>query len=74
MIDLKIVIVGAGKMGKAIIKHVCHENHEVIVIDNSSYVIEDIINKYDVMGICGNGVSYEVLKTAGVDKADIFIL
>ena len=73
MIDLKIVIVGAGKMGKAIIRHVCHENHEVIVIDNSSYVIEDIINKYDVMGICGNGVSYEVLKTAGADKADIFI-
>ena len=73
VIDLKIVIVGAGKMGKAIIRHVCHENHEVIVIDNSSYVIEDIINKYDVMGICGNGVSYEVLKTAGVDKADIFI-
>lgn len=70
---MKIVIVGAGKMGTAIVRHVCHEDHEVIVIDNSAKVIEDIINQYDVMGICGSGVSYEVLKTAGVDKANLFI-
>lgn len=70
---MKIVIVGAGKMGMAIVRHVCHEDHEVIVIDNSSSVIEKIINQYDVMGICGSGVSYEVLKTAGVDKANLFI-
>ena len=70
---MKIVIVGAGKMGKAILKHVCHENHEVIVIDNIASVVEDVINTYDVMGICGNGVSYEVLKTAETDKADLFI-
>lgn len=70
---MKIVLIGAGKMGTEIVKHVCHENHEVIVIDNDANVIEDIINKYDVMGINGNGVSYEVQKTAGVDKADLFI-
>jgi trk system potassium uptake protein TrkA len=70
---MKIVLIGVGKMGTEIVKHVCHENHEVIVIDNDANVIEDIINKYDVMGINGNGVSYEVQKTAGVDKADLFI-
>ena len=70
---MKIVLVGSGKMGKAIVKHVCNENHEVVVIDNSPEVVEEIINQYDVMGICGNGVSYEVQKTAGVDKADLFI-
>lgn len=60
-------------MGTEIIKHVCHENHEVIVIDSSSSVIESIINEYDVMGYCGKGASYEVLMNAGVDKADLFI-
>lgn len=70
---MKIVLVGAGKMGKAILRHICQENHEVVVIDDLSNVIEDIINNYDVMGICGNAVSYEVLKTSGVDKADLFI-
>ncbi len=70
---MKIVIVGAGKMGIAIIKYVCHENHEVVLIDNDSKVVEDVINNYDVMGVTGNGVSYELQKTAGTDKADFFI-
>lgn len=73
MIALKIVIVGAGKMGTAILKHVCNENHEVVVIDTKSSLIEELIEKYDVMGICGSGISYDVLKTAGTDKADLFI-
>ena len=70
---MRIVIVGIGKMGKAIVGHVCHENHEVIIIDDDSSVVEETINNYDVMGVCGNGVSYDVLETAGVDKADFFI-
>jgi len=70
---VRIVIVGVGKMGRAILSHVCHENHEVIIIDNTSSVVEDIINNYDVMGICGNGISYDVLKTAGLDRTDFFI-
>ncbi len=70
---MRIVIVGAGKMGIAILRHVCQENHEVIVIDNNSQVIEEIINQYDAMGVCGNGVSYDVQKTAGVDRAELFI-
>ncbi len=70
---MRIVIIGVGKMGKAIVKHVCNENHEVVAIDSDSSVIESVINEYDIMGICGNGVSYEVQETAGTDKADLFI-
>ncbi len=60
-------------MGKAILRHVCQENHEVIAIDNSEEVIAETINNYDVKGVCGNGILYEVQMTAGVDKADFFI-
>ncbi|MBQ4357248.1 MAG: Trk system potassium transporter TrkA, partial [Acholeplasmatales bacterium] len=70
---MKIVIVGAGKIGSAIVKHVSEENHEVIVIDDDPKVIEEIVNQYDVLGISGNGVSYEMQKEAGVANADIFI-
>ena len=70
---MKIVIVGAGKIGKAIVRHVSKESHEVVVIDDDSRVIEEIINTYDVIGICGNGVSYEIQKEAGTAMADLFI-
>lgn len=70
---MKIVIVGAGKIGSAIVKNVSRENHEVIVIDDNAEVIERIVNQFDVLGICGNGVSYEMQKESGTATADLFI-
>lgn len=70
---MKIVIVGAGKIGSAIVKHVSQENHEVVVLDDDASVIEEIVNQYDVLGMCGNGVSYEMQKAAGVSTSDLFI-
>ena len=70
---MKIVIVGAGKIGSAIVKNASMENHEVIVIDDNPEVIERIVNQFDVLGICGNGVSYEMQKASGTATADLFI-
>ncbi len=70
---MKIVVVGAGKVGKAIIEHVSREGHQVIVVDNDSNIVEDIVNRYDVMGILGNGASYELLRNAEVSKASVLI-
>ena len=36
-------------------------------------VIEDITNTYDVMAVCGSATSREMLLTANVHKADLFI-
>ena len=70
---MRIVVIGDGKVGNAIIKHVCHEGHQVVVIDKKANVVEDIVNKFDVMGICGNGASYEILKEADAGRAHVVI-
>lgn len=70
---MKIIIIGAGKIGSSIVHHVSSEDHEVIVVDTKPNVIENIVNKYDVMGITGSGVSAEILTSAGIDKTDLFI-
>ncbi len=70
---MKIVVIGSGKVGDTIIQHTCSEGHDVIVIDNDPEVIEQVINGYDVMGICGNGASVETLEGANIEKADIMI-
>ena len=69
---MRIIIVGAGKVGWALTQHLSAENR-VTVIDQNSELIDNIINIYDVMGICGNGASYEIQKEAEVDKADLLI-
>ena len=70
---MKVVVIGNGKVGRSIVGHICEEGHEVVVIDNKSEVIEDIIDEFEVMGIVGNGASYDVLKEAGVGKADLVV-
>lgn len=70
---MKIVIVGCGQIGLAIIKSLLNERHEVLAIDSNPAVVEDVVNGFDVMGICDKGVTYTKLKEAGVDKTDIFI-
>ena len=69
---MKIVIVGAGKVGMALTQQLSSE-YNVTVIDQVPQLINNIINIHDVMGICGNGASYEVQKEAGVDKAELLI-
>lgn len=70
---MKIVVIGDGKVGRTIVEHTSKEGHEVIIIDKNPKVIEQIVDKYDVMGICGNGASYEIQKSASVNKADLVV-
>lgn len=70
---MKVIVIGDGKVGRTIVEHVCQEGHEVVVVDTNYESIEQAIDKYDVMGIVGNGASYDILKSAGADKANIVI-
>ena len=69
---MRIVIVGAGKVGVALTRYLAVENR-VTVIDENPHLVENIINVYDVMGVCGNGASYDVQKEADVEHADLLI-
>ena len=70
---MKVIIVGAGKIGLTIIKSLISEKHEVTVIDSNSEVVEKLNNSYDIIAICGNGTSYNVLNDAKISKADLLI-
>ena len=69
---MRIIIVGAGKVGLALTQHLSVKN-QVTVIDQNPQLIDNIINIHDVMGVCGNGASYEVQKEAETDKAELLI-
>ena len=70
---MRIVVIGDGKVGRATVEHASQEGHEIIIIDKDAEVVEELIDQYDVIGICGNGVSYEIQKSANVDKADLVV-
>lgn len=70
---MKVIISGCGKVGTAILESLLKEKHQIVVIDVNAQTVEDVTNRYDVLGIVGNGTSYDVLKTAGADVCDLFI-
>ena len=57
---MRIVVVGLGKVGRALTAQLTAENNDIVVIDQNPDLIEDIVNIYDVRGLPGNGGCYEV--------------
>lgn len=70
---MKIVIIGCGKIGTSILESLVGEGNDVVAIDDSPAVIEEIGNIYDVMTVCGNGADTETLEEAGISKADMVV-
>ena len=70
---LNIIIVGCGKVGNTLVERLSRENHDITVIDQDNEVVSRVAATYDILGIAGNGASFEVQMEAGIKKADIFI-
>lgn len=70
---MNIIIIGGGKFGSTLVDCLIKEGHDIALIDTNYKVVENIVGKYDVMGICGNGANIDTLKEAGVSKARMLI-
>ena len=71
--DMKIVILGVGKVGETLVKRFVLEDHDVVVVDSNASVVTQVVNRYDVTGRIGEGLKRDVLMDAGVNDCDFFI-
>lgn len=70
---MKIVIIGCGKVGTSIARELNASGHDITVVDNNSAAVRRLSESLDVMGIEGNGATYDVLAEAGAETADLVI-
>ncbi len=70
---MNIVVVGCGKIGTTILASLVSEGHDVVALDSDPAVVSEIVNIYDVMGVCGNGADMESLEEAQAERAEMFI-
>ena len=70
---LRILIVGAGKVGVTLVDQLSKEGNDIAIIDNNPDKIDEINNQYDVLAINGNGANTSILKEAGIMETDLFI-
>ncbi len=70
---MKIVIVGAGKVGYQIAESLSGESHDIVVIDNNEDALLRVHDHLDVMTILANGLTGTPLKEIGLTGEDILI-
>jgi len=70
---LKIIIVGAGKVGYNIAKRLASENKQVVVIDSNPEATQRLSEDLDVQVITGSGSSPAILLEAGIKETEILL-
>lgn len=70
---MDIIIVGCGRVGRTLAGKLNNDGNNVTVVDMSAEKVQMLTDRYDVMGVVGNGATQSVLKEAGVETAELLI-
>lgn len=70
---MNIVIAGAGDMGYHLAQQLSFENKDITMIDLDKDVLDNVSSHLDVMTIVGDATSLEILKSANVKDANMFM-
>jgi len=70
---MKIIIAGAGEVGRHLAKMLSSENQDIVLMDNDENRIKDLDSNYDLLTKVGSPTSIKDLEEAGVAEADLFI-
>jgi trk system potassium uptake protein TrkA len=70
---MKVMIIGAGKLGYKLADALSGNNEDVSVMDSNSDVIERISDHLDVLMIKDNGLKVDTLQEVSIDSYDLVI-
>lgn len=70
---MKIIIIGAGKVGYSLAESLSKSNYDVIIIDKNYAALSKAEENLEVLCIRGSGVSTSILMEAGIDTTDLLI-
>jgi trk system potassium uptake protein len=70
---MKIVILGAGKVGESLAESLVSENNDITLIDVNAERLRLLQDRLDLRVVVGSGITPSVLAQAGIEDADIFI-
>ena len=70
---MKIVIVGCGRTGAFLAGLLADADHDVTIIDLERAAFAHLPQDFKGTTLLGNGTDLDILRQAGVDKADAFL-
>ena len=70
---MKVMIIGAGKLGYKLAEAMINGDIDVTLVDSSSKVIERINDHLDVLTVNANGLEVEILREFNIETYDLLI-
>ena len=70
---MRIIVIGAGKIGFNIARLLVQQNHDVVVIEKNEERAKILQENLDIQVVVGNGASGNALLEAGVSEADLLV-
>ncbi len=70
---MKIIIAGAGKIGRSVAAILAEEGHDITVVDRDGELISHISSELDVICVEGSATNPETLREAGAEHADLLM-
>ncbi len=69
----KIIILGAGRVGRSVAESLVREGNDVTVVDVHAGPLQDLQNRLDIRTVLGNGAFPSTLRQADAQHADIIL-
>lgn len=70
---MKIIVGGAGSVGRSIISYLSRSDNDIIVIDTNQEKLDEISKEFDVQPVLGSVSRPDILESIGAASADILI-
>jgi len=70
---MKILIMGAGRVGTSVAQNLVSEQNDITVIDSDASQLQYLQDRYDLRVVHGDGTQISVLEAAGAYDTDFFI-
>jgi trk system potassium uptake protein TrkA len=70
---VKIIILGAGRVGSSVAESLVSEANDITVIDTDAARVSELQGRFDLRGLVGYATLPSVLREAGADDADLLI-
>ena len=70
---MKIIILGAGQVGRSVATNLVHENNDITVVDQNTDLLRDLRDRLDIGTVMGHASHPEILRRAGAEDADMIL-
>ena len=70
---MKIIILGAGRIGESVAGTLVSERNDITVIDTDAARLRELEDRFELRGVVGSGIEPDVLVEAGARDADMLI-